>query len=72
MRKPALTAGSRLCECGACGLHFASPKGFDLHRRGGKCLTKATLRRAGWKVSRGFWTVPREEKDGRAVSIQDT
>lgn len=68
MRKgPTLTLGSRLCQCSVCGIGLASPSAFDLHRQGGKCLTQAALRRAGWVKNRhGFWTVPRERgaRDG--------
>lgn len=59
-----LTPRSRLCQCSACQTYFASPTGFDAHRRGGKCLSRAQLRRRGWKLNahHGYWSMPREGK----------
>jgi hypothetical protein len=55
-----------LYQCHDCGLHFAGPHAFGLHRTGeyapGQrlCLTAADMRAAGMALTpAGFWTIAR-------------
>jgi hypothetical protein len=81
MTLPRLT-GNR-CQCPACGLLFANPRGFDRHRTGSfatatapdsrRCLALADLLARGWTVNgRGFLLTPDRRRAGAALSLPNT
>jgi hypothetical protein len=60
---PRLTG--RRCRCTACGLHFATVRGFDRHRlgpfgKGRRCYSPLIMMALGWRRSeKGFWMPPK-------------
>lgn len=57
---PALTVGSRACQCAVCAALFNSLTAFERHRTGPieqrRCLTPREMDAQGMSVNdRGFW-----------------
>lgn len=42
-KSPQLSIGGAQCLCRSCGRYFGGVHGFDLHRRGGRCVDPETV-----------------------------
>lgn len=50
---PKLPIGSNFCKCSGCKEYFTTPRSFDSHRKGGRCIPPAD---AGLKLNaKGYW-----------------
>ena len=61
------------CMCPACGLFFKSIKGFDMHRRDGKCLSTQEMRDKGMDTNKtGHWISRKMASDPTGFTIDKT
>lgn len=55
-----LPIGSARSQCGGCEKVFRSVNAFSAHRKDGKCLSDAALRKKGYEPNeQGIWRKPR-------------